>query len=173
MSPIHRPSILARTFLCWNWKCALLSAAIRSLAYLAALARSGPHGRVSILAVEIAYVTLTGGLYAGLQQRALGLRSHLLGNGIVALGIPALAQSADWMAHRAVGAPVPLRAILAVSVFACVSALFHLFVMRRGVFLTGQGRSLADDFRAMPRLIAGFLLVPYTLMKQQAGEMAG
>jgi len=172
MSPVSRPPFRVQVFSFWNWKCALLSAAVRSLVYLAALARSGPHGRVSIIAVEIAYVTLTAGIYAGMQQRALRLRSRLLGNSLVACVVPALAQGVDWLAHRAVGDAVPFRATVAVSVFAGVSALFHLFVMRRGVFLTGQGRSLVDDLRRIPRLIAGFVNAPYTLMTALSARAA-
>lgn len=165
-----RSPLLTQAFFCWNWKCALLSAAARSIVYLAALARSGPHGRLSIILVEIAYVALTAGVYAGLQQRALGLRARWLGNLIVALGVPALGQVLDWLAHRAAGAPVPFRAILAVSIFAAVSALFHLFVMRRGVFLSGHGRSLCDDFRRIPRLIAGLVVAAVTLLSALAGR---
>ncbi|MGB0073599.1 MAG: hypothetical protein WBP71_11675 [Terracidiphilus sp.] len=152
-----RSPLRAQVLACWNWKCALLSATARSLVYLAALARSGPHGRLSIVTVEIAYVALTAGVYAGLQQRALAIRPQFFGNLTIAFGVPLLAQFVDWLAHRVAGAPVPLRATVAVSVFACVSALFHLFVMRRGVFLSGQGRSLADDFRRIPRLVVSFL----------------
>jgi hypothetical protein len=169
---VKRPSLLMQLFSCWHWKCALMSATARSLVYLVALARSGPHGRASILAVEMIYVTLTAGVYAGMQQRALRLRSRLLGNVIVAVGVPALAQAVDFLVHRSAGAPVPIRAVLAVSIFAGVSALFHLFVMRRGVFLTGEGRSLADDFKRIPRLIGGFVIAPYTLMTGLAGRTA-
>jgi hypothetical protein len=154
----------------WNWKCALMSATARSLVYLAALARSGPHGRLSIVLVEIAYVALTAGVYAGLQQRALAIRSRLAGNLIIAFGVPSLAQFVDWLAHRVAGAPVPFRATVAVSVFACLSALFHLYVMRRGVFLSGQGRSLGDDFRRIPRLVVGFVIAPVTLITSLAGR---
>ena len=66
--------------------------------------------------------------------------------------------------------PVPFRAILAVSIFAAVSALFHLFVMRRGVFLSGHGRSLCDDFRRIPRLIAGLVVAAVTLLSALAGR---
>ncbi len=163
MPPGARFSFRARVFSCWNWKCALLSATARSLVYLAALRRSGPHGRLSIVLVEIAYVTLTAGVYAGLQQRALGLRSRLLGNALVAIGVPALAQAFDWLVHLAVGAAVPGRATIAVSLFTGVSALFHLFVMRRGVFLTGRDCSLLDDFRRIPRLVAAFVAAPVVL----------
>ncbi len=159
-----RAFFLRQFCLSWNWKCALLSATARSLVYLAAMARSGGHGRQAIVLVEIAYVTLTAGLYAGMQQRALGLASRALGNFIVVLGVPGLAQVFDWYSHRAVGAAVPARATLAVSIFAAVSALFHLHVMRNGAFLTGRGRTLGDDFRRMPRLAAGFLVRPVALL---------
>ncbi len=153
---------LLQTFACWNWKCALLSATMRSAVCLAAMARSGAHGRFAVVAVEIAYVTLTAGLYAGMQQRALALRSRLLGNLIVAVGIPFVAQGLDWLAHYAMDPAAPPKALFALCVFTLLSALFHLHVMRRGVFLTGNaGRSLADDLRRMPRLVLAFVLIPY------------
>ena len=142
-----------------------MSATVRSLVYLAAMFRSGPHGRLAIVAVEMAYVTLTAGIYAGMQQRALSMRSRWLGNFLVAVGVPGLAQFLDWLTHRAVGPAAPTRAIFAACVFTLVSALFHLHVMRRGVFLTGDaGRTLADDFRRIPRLVLDFVLRPYTLL---------
>jgi hypothetical protein len=170
MSPASRSPFLAQVFSCWNWKCALLSASARSLVYLAALARSGRHGRLSVALVEIAYVAVSGGLYAAVQQRALGLHSRDLGNAIVALGVPVLAQAFDWLAHRAVGGPVPARATIAVSFFAAVSALFHLFVMRRGAFLTNHSRSLFDDLRRMPRLVASFMVRPVALISALAAR---
>lgn len=156
-----RPSaFLAWALSCWNWKCALLSASARSLVYLAAMARTHARGSLAVVLVEMAYVTLTAGLYAGLQQKALGFRSRLLGNLTVAVAVPGLSQILDWLTHRAVGAAAPARATVAACIFTAVSALFHLYVMRRGVFLTGQGRSLLDDLRRIPRLIAGFVFLP-------------
>ena len=163
MQSSSRSALLAQALSCWNWKCALLSAAARSIVYLAALARTHSHGRLAIVLVEMAYVTLTAGIYAGMQQKALGFRSRLLGNLTVGLGVPALAQFLDWLTHHAAGAAAPARANLAVCIFTAVSALFHLYIMRRGVFLTGHGRSLFDDFRRMPRLIAGFVLWPVAI----------
>jgi hypothetical protein len=56
-----------------------------------------------------------------------------------------------------------------VCVFATVSALFHLYVMRRGALLTGHvGRSLMDDFCRMPRLSAGFIFAPVALLTMMA-----
>lgn len=152
--------LLTQASSCWNWKCALLSATARSLVYLAAMARTGSHGRLAVVLVEIVYVTLTAGVYAGMQQKALAIRRRWLGNMIVVLAVPGLAQALDWTVHRISGAAVTDRATLAVSIFAAVSALFHLHVMRNGVFLTGSGRSLCNDFCRMPSLIAGFVVKP-------------
>lgn len=165
----QRP-LLTQALSCWNWKCALLSATARSLVYLAAMAHSGPHGRFAVVLVEVVYVTLTAGVYAGMQQKALGLRTRWLGNLIVVLGVPGLAQILDWTAHRVTGAAVTGRATLAVSIFAAVSALFHLHVMRNGVFLTGSGRSLFDDFRRIPRLVAGFVVKPVVFLAALASD---
>ena len=138
----------------------MLSATARSLVYLAAMTRTGLPGRVAVVLVEVAYVSLTAGLYAGMQQKALGLRLRWLGNAIIVAGVPGLAQTLDWLTHRVTGAAAPQRATLAVCFFTGLSALFHLHVMRNGAFLTGHGRSLGNDFRRMPRLVAGFILKP-------------
>jgi hypothetical protein len=170
MQPIAHASsftrgVFAYALSCWNWKCALLSATARSIVYLAALLRTGRHGVLSIVLVEMVYVTLTAGIYAGMQQKALGLHNRLAGNLIVVLCVPGLAQLLDWLAHRVVGAAVPNRTILAVCIFTLTSALFHLHVMRRGAFLTNRrGLSLIEDFRRMPRLIAGFIAAPVVFL---------
>jgi hypothetical protein len=168
-----RGPIAARAVACWNWKCALMSACARSLVYLAAMARGSQHGRLAIVLVEIAYVTLTAGLYAGLQQRALNIRPRFIGSLAIAVGVPGLAQAIDWLAHSAVGAAPPARATIAVCIFAGISALFHLYVMRRGAFLTGDcGHSLGQDFRRMPRLIAGFISSPVVAIPTLAARVA-
>ncbi len=152
--------LFTQAFSCWNWKCALLSATARSLVYLAAMVHTGLRGSLAVVLVEIIYVTLTAGIYAGMQQKALRIPAQWLGNLIVVIGVPGLAQALDWLAHRVTGAAVTGKATLTVSIFAALSALFHLHVMRNGVFLTGTGRTLFDDFRRMPRLIAGFVIKP-------------
>jgi hypothetical protein len=144
----------------------LLSAVARSLVYLATMMRAGAHGRLAVVLVEMGYVTLTAGIYAGMQQKALRVRPRLVGSAIVVVGVPGLAQLFDLLAHHATGAVAPPRATLSVCVFALISALFHLHVMRHGAFLTGSvGRSLAEDFRAMPRLVAGFAARPFVMVR--------
>lgn len=172
MKPTKRFPLKTQALACWNWKCALMSAVARSIVYLAAMAHGGPHSRLAVVTVEMGYVTLTAGFWAGLQQLALRLRSRLAGNLAVAVAVPAFSQLFDWLAHRATGATAPPHATLAVCVFAGISALFHLHVMRRGAFLSGHGRSLADDFRRIPRLAVGFALQPLATISAQALKLA-
>ena len=171
-----RRSLQMQAFTCWNWKCAVLSATARSLVYLAAMTRTGMRGSLAVVLVEIAYVTLTAGVYAGMQQKALGLRSRLLGNFLIVVGVPGLSMALDWLTHRITGASAPGKATLAVCFFAALSALFHLHVMRNGAFLTGQGRSLFSDFRRMPWLIVSFVLKPMAFISAwitRSGAEAG
>jgi len=172
MLSTDHPGFLKQMLACWNWKCALLSATIRSLVFISAMVHSGRADRLAVVLVEMSYVTLTAGFYAALQQRALGLRSRLLGNIIVVIGVPGLAQFLDWTAHCVTASVAPARATFAVCIFAVLSALFHLHVMRNGVFLTGHGRSLADDFRRVPRLVAGFVTLPFTTLAARMARPA-
>jgi hypothetical protein len=151
MFPRHSP-FLKQAIIYWNWKCALISAIARSLVYLAAMAHTGLHGTLPVVLVEVGYVKLTAGVYAGLQQNALRIRSRLLGNLIVVLGVLGLAQVLDWLTHLT-HTVATSRTILAVSFFTALSAPSHLHVMRNGGFLTGQGHSLLDDFRRVPRFV--------------------
>ncbi len=100
--------------------------------------------------------------------------TRITGRGRVPLSwYAAVAQALDWLIHRAAGPAAPARATLAVCVFAAISALFHLHIMRRGVFLTGRaGQTLADDFRRIPRLLAGFILQPIALVSAATAHLA-
>jgi hypothetical protein len=150
----------------WNWKCALMSALARSTVYAFAMTRSRSREGLAVILVEMLYVILTAGLYAGLQQRALTIRRRWLGDLAIVVGVPGLSQCVDWLVHRLAGAPTPHRALLSVCVFTLLSALFHRHVMRQGTFLTGeQGRSMIDDFRRIPRLVLSFVLWPGKLLR--------
>jgi hypothetical protein len=157
----HLGSLRARVSTCWNWKCALMSATVRAVVIAVAMAHASLRESLSVGLVEIAYVSLTAGLYAGMQQQALSIRPRWAGNLAIVVLVPGLSQAVDWAVHRGVGAPVTHRALLSVCAFTLLSALFHLHVMRKGTFLTGsEGPSLAEDFVRLPRLIASFAAWP-------------
>lgn len=156
----------------WNWKCALMSAVVRSLLYGVAMMRGNGHERMVVIGVEMLYVTLTAGAYAGMQQWALRLRRRWLGDICIVILVPGLSQVLDWLAHRVVGAPAPARALTGAAVFTLISALFHRHVMRHGTFLTGDSESsMAEDFRRIPRLVVSFVVWPGAVLRSLHGRI--
>lgn len=172
MALMRRSTLLAKLFSCWNWKCALLGATVRSLVYLAAMVHARRADTGAVVLVEMVYVTLTAGIFAALQQRSLNIRSHFLGNLVVVVGVPGLAQTLDWIAHCVMCAVAPGRAILIVCLYSVISALIHLHFMRNGVLLTGCGRSLADDVYRIPKLVVGFTSRPFVSLAKWSTHSA-
>ena len=165
---------MRQSWMCaWNWKCALMSAVVRSLVYAVAMLHSRNVQGFVVIGVEMLYVTFTAGLYAGLQQKALGLRRRWLGDVCIVLGVPGLSQVLDWLVHRAVGAPAPHRALAGAAIFTLLSALFHRHVMRHGTFLTGdKAHSITEDFRRIPRLVVSFVLWPGAVLRSLPVKLA-
>ena len=128
---------------------------------MAALWHSPLHAREHFGAVEAAYVLLTSGIFSAWQQQALDVKPRRLSWVIVVLVIPLGSLAADSALHvwldqdnmRALGIGALIGTL--------VSAMFHWHVMRNGAMLVGErGRSLADDLKQMPRLIATFVWNP-------------
>jgi hypothetical protein len=145
----------------WNWKAALVTAVIRAGACMAALWHSPVHAREHFGAVEAAYVLLTSGIFSAWQQQALDVKPRRLSWAIVVLVIPLGSLAADsalhvWLDHgnmRALG----MGALIAT----LISAMFHWHLMQNGAMLVGEkSRTLADDMKQMPRLIATFVWNP-------------
>ena len=150
-----------------------MSGLVRSAVYAVAMARGSRDG-LTVIAIEMLYVAFTAGLYAGLQQKALRLRRRWLGDLCIVVGVPGLSQWLDWLLHRAAGAPAPHRAVISACVFTLVSALFHRHVMRHGTFLTGtEGRTMAEDFRRIPRLVLSFIVWPAAYLRALPGRLEG
>lgn len=145
----------------WNWKAALITAICRAGACMAALWHSPLHAREHFGAVEAAYVLLTAGIFSAWQQQALDVKPRRLAWTVVVLAIPLGSLAADsalhlWLDHgnmRALGIGG-----LIVTLF---SAMFHWHVMQNGAMLVGESsRSLVDDMKQMPRLVATFVWDP-------------
>jgi hypothetical protein len=150
----------------WNWKSALMSVSVRATGYAIATAKHGWRAGVAAVLLEVIYVGSTAGFYAALQQRSLKTAPRWFGNLLIAVGVPMLAQTVDWAIHVLAGTPNLKVATLGVGVFTLLSALFHLHIMRQGAMLVGkEGRTLAEDMRSMPRLIAGFFLQPMRMVQ--------
>ena len=143
----------------WNWKSALLSSLFRAAIFFFANWKAGSHAAIAAMLAEFLYRSLTAGFYGTITQRLRRLDPAWKGALAASVLLPALGHSLEWLVHRLRGTPNLRASITASVVFTLVSSLFHLFAMRRGHFIVGEGsRPLLDDLRHVPILIRDFML---------------
>jgi hypothetical protein len=150
----------ARTVIArWNWKSALLSAAIRGAIFFTTNLTAGLGAAGRALMVDAAFRIPLVGLYAAVIQAFAGAEPAWVATGAVAVIVPALAHGFEFAVHRTAGTPA-LYTSIAVSVgFSVVSTVFQLFAMRRGVLIVGpSSSSFRDDVRRLPVVMGVFVL---------------
>jgi hypothetical protein len=144
----------------WNWKAAVLSATTRAMLFFAANLAAGPGAAARALALEFAYRSVTAGFYGAMTESLSRATPAWLAGLTAMVLLPAVTHSIEFAVHYAGGTPRLTDSIAASIAFTACSTLFHLFAMRRGALIVGEGRdSLAGDLRRMPHLIAAFILV--------------
>jgi hypothetical protein len=112
------------------------------------------------LATEVAYCVATAGLYGSLVQSLKDAEPQWLTGVVLAVVIPALFQTAEYLLHWFRGTPHLRMAEIVSVILSGVSALFNWYAMRRGTLLVGgEGSSFGSDLGRLPRLIFGFLAV--------------
>jgi len=159
VKPLARVQIPRVFGVFWHWKSALLSSVFRAVLFLFANWSAGIGSAAAAMLAEFLYRSVTAGFCGTLAQRFRLLEPAWRGAAAASVVLPVATHSMEWLVHRLRGTP-NLRASMTASVaFTVVSSLFHLFAMRRGHFIVGEGsRPLLDDLRQSPRLVRDFLL---------------
>lgn len=143
----------------WNWKAALLSAATRGVLFFAVNATAGLDAGLRALATEFVFRAGASGFLGSLTQSLSAVEPAWRRAIAALLLLPAAGHLAEYAVHSAAGTPRPAASVGASVAFTCVSTLFHLFAMRRGVLIAGpRGCSLNDDLRSLPRMVGLFAL---------------
>jgi hypothetical protein len=145
----------------WNWKAAALSAGGRAPIFLVATISHGWHAAAEATLLEAAYRAGTAGLFAALIEAMLRVRPRWLALTTVLAVVPAVSLFFDYLLHLSMGTP-NLRTGISISfAVSAITSLFNWHSMRRGTLLIGRGRrTLRADLKAMPRLIADFVIGP-------------
>jgi len=137
----------------WNWKAAVLSAAIRGLVYAIALARH-PEAVLRGAGIELAFRVVVGGCWGSLVQALRNARPAWLAGLVAAVVLPTAAQTMEFAALQLGGATHLKTAMVVSTIFNAGSAMVSFLLMRRGLLLTGAGTAtLASDFRGIPRAL--------------------
>lgn len=145
-------------FLCWNWKCAALTAAIRGFACMAALRHAQPHARQHFSLVEIG---------------ALRITPRHLAWSVVVIALPITSLALDALVHTWLDGIKAHALGIGALAFTIISAMFHWHVMQNGSMLVGEaGNSFANDMRRMPVLIASFVMNPVNRLRKRVRAIA-
>ncbi len=138
----------------WNWKSALLSAALRAPIFFLVNLQAGLGAAVDALVTELAYRVVAAGFFGAMTEWFARLppgRGSTLGALVV---LPAIAHIVEYVVHTQAGTAIVGLAVLASVGVSVATTAVSLAVMRRGLFVVGHGRhSLADDVVALVRLI--------------------
>jgi hypothetical protein len=165
----HPAQIITR----WNWKAALLGAILRASFYFTVYQASRESWLVTLTAVlvELSFRFITTGIAGAVVQSFRRATPVWAANLIVSVSLPAFSHTVEFITHYAQerylydifasteDGGARQRAFAISVLFSVLSALFNLFAMKHGVLLVGAGketRSLANDLKRMPRMLAEF-----------------
>lgn len=143
----------------WNWKSAFFSSLFRAGLFFGVNLKAGLDAAVSAMLVEFVYRAATAGFYGALTQSLRKVTPAWHGSLAAMILLPVAGHAMEFVIHWLRGTPKLGESILASVGFTLISTLFNLHAMRRGVLVTGgEGRSIWCDLRALPEVVATFVL---------------
>lgn len=146
----------------WNWKSALLSSLVRSFLFFAVNLSVGTAAALAAFATEFVFRGCTSGFYGAITQNLSRVRPTWQGSLGALVLMPLFNHSGELLVHWLNGTANLKASILASVCFTALSSGFHVFVMRRGLLVVGEGsRSLSSDLRQMPVVVALFVARPF------------
>lgn len=143
----------------WNWKSAVTSALIRGVLFFSTNFRSGWRAAAGAMIAEFIYRTAISGFYGSITQSFRHAEPAWAAALFVMVVLPVTSHAIEFTVHYLRGTPQLLPSIIVSVIFTAVATMFNYYAMRRGVLVVDEGRgSMLDDFKAMPRVLGGFLI---------------
>jgi hypothetical protein len=138
----------------WNWKCAVLSTALRAPLFVAAAASDGVIAASHAAGVEGAFRPIVAGFLGALTQRLSRLEPRWRSTTLVMTVVPATSHLLELIIHRAAGTPHLATAFVLSLSLTLATTAFDLYAMRRGVLVVGSGSaSILSDITMVVRLL--------------------
>lgn len=159
----------------WNWKSAVTSALMRGGIFFSANLAAGWRAAVGAMLVEFGYRTILSGFYGSVTQAFRRAEPAWAAALAVMVILPAGGHIIEFLVHWSRGTPKLATSIVSSVAFTILSTLFNLHAMRRGVLVVGDGherRTLWQDLRAMPSVVASFVAVGPLALWRLARETA-
>ena len=120
---------------------------------------------------EFLYRVATAGFYGTLTQSFRRVEPQWQATLAVLILLPVLTHGMEFAVHWWRATPNLPASIAASVCLTLVSTTFNLYAMRRGVLVVGAGgQSLVSDLRALPSLIAGYILAGPRFLCRSIGQ---
>ena len=151
----------------WNWKSALFSALLRGAIFFAVNISAGMEAALTAVKADVILRTTTSGFYGSLVQAFRKVEPPWKAALAVMVLLPVIQHAIEFLAHWFNGTANLKNSIIASLSFTILAALFNLYAMRRGTMIVGsQQRPFLEDMKAIPGVVAGFLLTGVLLVKR-------
>jgi hypothetical protein len=140
----------------WNWKSAVISAAMRGPIFFFASLSLGLRAAVAALILDASFRIILAGFMGALTQAVRYIQPAWIPALIVIVGMPVVNHTIEFFVHRN---NMRLGIAIGISIgFSMISGAFELFAMRRGTLVvTEHSQSLVHDILHFPRLLADFV----------------
>jgi hypothetical protein len=146
----------SRGFQWWNWKSAVISAAMRGPIFFFASLSLGWRAAAMSLLLDASFRIALAGFMGALTQAVRYIQPTWIPALIVVVGMPVVNHTIEYFVHRH-----NMRVGLAMGIsigFSMISGAFELFAMRRGTLVvTEHSQSLLHDILRFPWLVADFV----------------
>jgi hypothetical protein len=149
----------------WNWKSAMLSALVRGGIFFVVNLSAGTQAALAALTTEIAIRAVTAGFYGSATQAFRAVEPPWRAAVATSILFPVVAHGTELVVHSLRHTARLWPSVAASLAFTIISTQFHLFAMRRGTLIVGDGsRTLRDDLARVPVLVAQFIALPLVML---------
>jgi len=149
----------------WNWKSAVMSSLVRGAIFFSINVTHSFEAGVSAFITELVFRGSISGFYGAITQNLSYVRpiwKSALGALVL---LPFANHVLEFIVHWSRGTEKLWESIIASVCFTALSSLYHVFIMRRGVMIVGDGsQSLLRDLAIAPKYAVLFAAWPFTAL---------
>ena len=151
----------------WNWKAAVLSAAMRSSIFFAVNLTSNLDSAISAVLTELFYRAPMVGTLAAVSQTFRRVQPAWKASLVIMVALPALAHGIEFAIHSLQGTVKLYESVAASVGFSMFTCVLSYWLHRRNVLIVGEGsRPLLVDIFQLPAELLDILVTrPIRLLR--------
>ena len=151
----------------WNWKSAVISAALRTTIFFTVNLTASWNSAVSAAVTELVYRAPMVGTLAAMSQSFRRVQPAWLGSLVMMALLPALGHGIEFTVHWMRGTEKLSESVAVSVLFSVVTTGLNYLLHRRNVFVVGHGaRPFLDDLiEVAPQLFDMLLRKPVRLLR--------